>query len=467
MPTSRDRGNYQASHPKNARSKERNRDAQRAYRLRQTATIKSLTRQVQNLEKAVEGMSETVVDLVDGVSRIEEISKGNAEASRICEKSLARTLGLVRGLEGGDGDEDDHSGEHSNDYSANEVGDGGHENEGASVVGSFEPPIRTRSGSINLLLSPNSAWDSASEANQDNPQLRETTPGGESHRARISPYAAQAAHILATIRGGRPHPQSQAYIFRPVLPPSTYSFLEKTFSRRLQRASLERAVQILHHVDPVSDKTSTFRFSNSYLDFQLIENGILELLSRPMSDTMDNHSAPILNVGGSGTHFPRLDIPGNPRLDPNQWIAKAFARHSTKPVPPDDPQLRVDVIHLARVIRTSGLEGEWFDANDVEQYLRCEKGVRLTDATSVAMVAPLASKKPYSFPTHRVVRSQPKQGPDTQPHADYITLPFFNFSALKQAQSEKTQSVINTIHSRQRSLLPSVDLTKLINRKPK
>ena len=66
-------------------------------------------------------MSETVVNLVDDVSRIDEISNGNAEASRICEKSLARILGLVRGLGGGDGDEDDHRGEHSNDYSANEV----------------------------------------------------------------------------------------------------------------------------------------------------------------------------------------------------------------------------------------------------------------------------------------------------------------------------------------------------------
>jgi hypothetical protein len=201
MPTSRDRGNYHASHPKKVRSKERNRDSQRAYRLREKATIKSLTRQVQNLEKAVEGMSETVVNLVDDVSRIDEISNGNAEASRICEESLARILGLVRGLGGGDGDEDDHRGEHSNDCSANEVGDGGHENEEASVLGSFEPPIRGRPGSINLFLSPNSAWNSASEANQDNPQLQETRPGGESHRARISPYAAQAAHILATIRG--------------------------------------------------------------------------------------------------------------------------------------------------------------------------------------------------------------------------------------------------------------------------
>lgn len=52
-------------------------------------------------------MSENVVDLVDGVSRIYEISNGKVEVSKICEGSLARTLELVRGLEGGDCDDND------------------------------------------------------------------------------------------------------------------------------------------------------------------------------------------------------------------------------------------------------------------------------------------------------------------------------------------------------------------------
>ena len=148
-----------------------------------------------------------------------------------------------------------------------------------------------------------------------------------------------------------------------------------------------RLLQSSHHSDP--SVLLPFRLSNSYLSADIIISGIYELLSRRLDDSMDNHSSLFLSLGGAGTHFSRLDIPGFPLLNDDGWVQKAYRRHYIHPIDPENPHLTLNVQNICQVTLEQGLQGEWLDANDVEMYLRHVKGV-FWDAEGRQMAAPVS-----------------------------------------------------------------------------
>lgn len=173
-----------------------------------------------------------------------------------------------------------------------------------------------------------------------------------------------------------PIEQQSAFLpsFAASLPlPASYSFQEKSFARRLLRMSLETAYRLM--INPNSRQEDIFQFckntftwSNKKLCIAKVEN----LLSRSAEESLENWTAPQWHLGNAGIHYPRtgFDFGSSPPLG---WDAKAL----TGPYPSvkvDNPM--DDSLSMDDIVKLLGFDGEWFDPNDVEQYLR-SKGLFL------------------------------------------------------------------------------------------
>lgn len=91
-------------------------------------------------------------------------------------------------------------------------------------------------------------------------------------------------------------------------PPRTFSFQESTFARRLHRASLERGYQLLLNPD-TRPATCERAFRLSLLGRSRIKvlNAIKTILDRGPHEELDYWDAPLIHVGGAGTHYPPRD----------------------------------------------------------------------------------------------------------------------------------------------------------------
>lgn len=91
-------------------------------------------------------------------------------------------------------------------------------------------------------------------------------------------------------------------------PPRTFSFQESTFARRLHRACLERAYQLLLEPDTrPATYERVFRLSLLGRSRAKILNVIKLVLARGPHQDLDFWEAPSIHVGGAGTHYPARD----------------------------------------------------------------------------------------------------------------------------------------------------------------
>lgn len=160
--------------------------------------------------------------------------------------------------------------------------------------------------------------------------------------------------------------------------PYTYSSQETTFARRLHRTCLERGYRLL--TSPLSDPEEVFRvfrFGFCVSNRKHMIPRFQKLLKRGADEALEFWSVPFFHIGGAGMHYPRKDQQGNPIYPPNMHPAvKAFG-----PIPfylAETPHEKKSVDDLLAAI---GFDGEWFDSNDVEGFLR-EKGIFLDGHSS-------------------------------------------------------------------------------------
>lgn len=177
--------------------------------------------------------------------------------------------------------------------------------------------------------------------------------------------------------------------------PFTYSFQESSFARRLQRASIERAYYILNNPNLApEDLSRIFKFTFFYTNANAITGRLRQLLTRSSSESLDNWTAPLKHLGGAGTHYPRLEANGSKALSPNM---RAVGPQLLMPQTP-----RPENATTEQLLRLTGWDGEWFDSNDVEQYLRTEKGLRLDGHSTFAEVEmPISSLSPAASSNQR------------------------------------------------------------------
>ncbi|CAK3945749.1 Hypothetical predicted protein [Lecanosticta acicola] len=164
-----------------------------------------------------------------------------------------------------------------------------------------------------------------------------------------------------------------------VTPPTTYSFNESTFAKRLHRACLEHAYQLL--LDPQRRPATygrVFKLSLMVKDRNKLILGIKALLSRPAHEDLDANATPI-HVGGAGTHYPRRDANGTFRPKKDSWNLGLVGPKTLALL----ESAAGDNLTADMAVEVAGFEGEWFDPYDVEGYLM-EKGIHINPACSFA-----------------------------------------------------------------------------------
>ncbi len=165
---------------------------------------------------------------------------------------------------------------------------------------------------------------------------------------------------------------------KALAPPLTYCFKETTFARRLLRASYERACRVMSN--PVTNAATiqnmcrfVFCFNNS----ANITKWVNKMACATTEDSLEMWVATQLHVGNAGLHYARTSLDGA-NEPPSFWANKApmGPRRSTiaeTPVP--------DSMTVEEIIEMVGFQGEWFDSNDVEHYLK-SKGLVLDEQSS-------------------------------------------------------------------------------------
>lgn len=174
-------------------------------------------------------------------------------------------------------------------------------------------------------------------------------------------------------------PGSLQLSFQPP-PPMTYSFQETTFARRVHRSCIERVYHLL--LDPSRRQTEferIFKLSLLGRDRKKLTASLKVVLDRGPHEDLDFWQAPLIHVGGAGTHYPRRDPFGN-------LVPKKSAYHLGIVGPQTlallDNASR-DSLSADMTIEIAGFEGEWFDPYDVQGYLE-EKGIFIDPSSSFA-----------------------------------------------------------------------------------
>ena len=358
--------------------------AQRAYRQRKETTISGLTKRVSELERTAKNMNKSFLDFND---------KAIASGIHKWEPSLAQNLKTTM------------------DYflkSARQIADVDEEEDeqvsvlSARVYGSDDRPPENRSRPSRR------------------PRLRSPSKGSSSHREKVraSPWGYGTVDQAQTDAGGtrrsregmcpdRPgaalaktdwSPTRSMQQYRVELPetalikrstgisvnkslplPSSYSSQETSFARRLLRQAVESAFRLM--TSPDSSRQAilqlcklAFCFSNS--------RGVIEhlqgLMLKTAREDLEVWQSPFLHIGGAGLHYPRGGLNGIDSPGPPPWWGAEAPIGPLRPVEPETPVGKE--LNVAQVIELAGFDGEWFDSNDVDQYLR-SKGVYL-DAQS-------------------------------------------------------------------------------------
>ena len=173
-------------------------------------------------------------------------------------------------------------------------------------------------------------------------------------------------------------PQRSLSISGELALPKTYSFHETTLGRRLHRACLEAAYHLL--LDPVRKPHTyerVFKLSLLSRDRVRMAASLKKVLDRGLDDPLDFWEAPLLHIGGAGTHYPLRGRPSSAHEHRSKFHLGMIG--------PQMLNLLDDVVQARPVAEVSveveGFEGTWFDPYDVEGYLE-SKGIIIDPSVS-------------------------------------------------------------------------------------
>ncbi|KAK3713397.1 hypothetical protein LTR37_008589 [Vermiconidia calcicola] len=162
--------------------------------------------------------------------------------------------------------------------------------------------------------------------------------------------------------------------------PMTYSFQETTLARRLHRSCAELAYQLV--LDPnrkPAEYERIFRLTLLGRNREKLTACLKTVLERGPHEELDFWEAPLIHVGGAGTHYSRRDPFGN--------LLSKKTSHNLGIIGPQTLSLLENAaksnISTDMTVEIAGFEGEWFDPYDVQGYLE-EKGIFIDPGSSFA-----------------------------------------------------------------------------------
>lgn len=164
--------------------------------------------------------------------------------------------------------------------------------------------------------------------------------------------------------------------------PTSHSYQETSFARRLMRATIERGIRLM--TDPNAsqeDLNRMCRFAWCFASSSEIIEHMLDMVGRTTRDGLERWEVPRLHLGGAGLHFPRADVDGE--SSPPAWWAEEAPMGPPRLEQPETPY--PNSMTITDIIRKVQVEGDWYDSSDVEQYLR-SKGLYLDGQSSIVEI---------------------------------------------------------------------------------
>ncbi|KAJ6108432.1 hypothetical protein N7523_009755 [Penicillium sp. IBT 18751x] len=190
----------------------------------------------------------------------------------------------------------------------------------------------------------------------------------------------------------RPHARSPSPLLNRLFPSTTiytYSYQESDLSRRLQRFCMEHTHRWL--TDPHAEPrlmTRIFGLMPCIQDMPGIRRSIRRTLQSEIGNSLETNKLPFYNLGGAGSHYPRVGPDGRPAYPENfrrpgkilRRLARILRRGGIQDWDEDwsgdaEPDLQDWIGRKERAmsdedrLRSLDLEGEWFDCHDVQGYL--------------------------------------------------------------------------------------------------
>lgn len=170
--------------------------------------------------------------------------------------------------------------------------------------------------------------------------------------------------------------------YSSIAPPLSYASHELTFGRRLQRQSVENGLRLMLMSNPPPERfAAVFGFCLFFESKDAIIKRLKLALSRNRHEDLSIWSVPFTNLGGAGTYYPpQQSIEGSDGMPQAMPIGNQGTRsygkpqeitgQSMGPFRPEAQATRDDRIDRKMQMLWPGFEGEFFDADEVEEYLR-------------------------------------------------------------------------------------------------
>ncbi|KAK1574735.1 BZIP family transcription factor [Colletotrichum navitas] len=392
--------------------------AQRAYRNRKETAIQSLEKKVDELRKTNEEMSKEFMRLYDFA-----VSKGMHESTPEFGRQLQATTEKFVALARRSSEELENDGDlptsQDNDVDAQEasptIGNAGLSDTSGSQDVAVKPAEMMYGGFIvshgedTAHSTPRSqtltAMHTTSWATDSQPQAPQSTapqaPLG--YEIVTEPTTDNASFPFGMSfddsldQAGSPNLSGQPIsetLFSIISPPSSYAYQERTFGRRLQRSTLEKAYFLVCMPDPPPALMSrAFGFCLLFEPKERIKERLANCLRVKERESMFNWKFPFWNLGGGGTWFDEMDETDYSRAGKlrgpvgNQGTAEPH-RHKVDSMfglgpwdarTEETRDLRVD--HEAAKLHMSvpGFEGDFYDADEVEWVLQ-RRGILIPPA---------------------------------------------------------------------------------------
>ncbi|KAM3066878.1 hypothetical protein ACMFMG_007024 [Clarireedia jacksonii] len=354
--------------------------AQRAYRHRKETTISSLEKQVQDLRGTNEQMNNLFINLYDfAMSR--GLLQREPEFGQQLQSTTQQFLTLAKQSANDENSKDDED-------PPEEIAQQSHDDvelpsarRGKGRRGSppeapqLKEPVATEVVNAwgGYTVSKDTSSDEEVQPNVDKQNIRQRPDDWQV----ISRATEDNASFLfdpidvQQYRAEIPSPEldpmveafSEAYYPMHELPlPNTHTYYELSFARRVHRATLEKGYKLL--TSKTADKKhfqKVFGFCLFYENKQAIIERFKRALSRSAKETMNEWRAPFVHVGGAGTYYPNSE---NDDLMPKFRTGLSMG--------PFTPNVVSAGSNLDGGMRSNlaGFEGQWFDPNDLEGYLR-------------------------------------------------------------------------------------------------
>ncbi|KAH7151690.1 hypothetical protein B0J13DRAFT_246464 [Dactylonectria estremocensis] len=362
--------------------------AQRAYRNRKDTAIDTLKQRVKELEQISEDMGREFMSLSHFVLG-QGVLQGSPEVAQHLADANRKFLALQRQVAAEDVSTNADTEAGTYESTEGTLSSAVEHSQLAIIHPGCSKKSSSSSASSNEVHSTPNTEMGSEEAGLDNAQnmpvtFQQFNEMTDSSVDSLTGHSVKdSSYPIDEIRAQRlrySDPFANPLLIPPPVPPS-FAAQETTFGRRLQRTIMEAGYKLSVMSNPPPDRyMAVFSFCLHFESRREIACRLLASLLCTSQETLNNWKVPFTNLGGAGLHhFPSTDGIGcisDCELPlGNQGLPEPFKPHEMtgfsmgpfNPAVEATRDMRVD--HRLRMLEP-GFEGDFYDADEVEIYLR-------------------------------------------------------------------------------------------------